>query len=80
MSGTMEISDSIKPHQQLVTWFSRRLLRVRKACPLTAFVASKSAGMLSTNSGVSVTSVGVAMFTFGQTVFTVTLGWTISSA
>ena len=36
--------------------------------------------MLSTKSGVSVTSVGVAMFTFGLTVFTVTLGWTISSA
>ena len=30
--------------------------------------------------GAGVTSVGVAMFTFGLTVFTVTLGWTISSA
>ncbi len=51
-----------------------------KTCQLTASVASKSAGMLSTNNGVSVTSVGIAMFTFGLMVFIVTLGWTISSA
>lgn len=56
------------------------LVRMRKACQPTASVTSKSAGILSTNSGVSVTSVDVAMFTFGLTVFTVTLGWTISSA
>lgn len=51
-----------------------------KGLSANSTVASKSTGMLSMNSGVSVTSVGVAMFTFGLTVFTVTLGWTISSA